>query len=393
MPGGYLAFGDDGVITATNATLRAMLCYCAEELHGKPVETILTVPGRIFYQTHLFPLLKMQGHLNEVYLAARAKTGEEVPLLINAVRQEVDGRVSNECVAMAMRRRNEYEDEILKAKRAAESANAEKDEALNALAMAKEALLRNQEELRVRNCELERMRDTLEEQVLERTARVERQSKELQSFNYSIAHDFRAPLRALVSTSIMLLEESGQELSAEQKRLLGRQIYNARRLSRLVDDLLQFSRLSLVEPRPTPIDLSDIAKDASSAKHVLQEREDVNFHIQPGIRANADRSMIRVALDHLFQNAVKFSPKGGLVSFGERRVDGARAFFVRDEGIGLDMQYAEKIFQPFERLHLDEELSGTGIGLALVDRIISRHGGRIWVESEVGKGSTFLFTL
>jgi light-regulated signal transduction histidine kinase (bacteriophytochrome) len=335
----------------------------------------------------------MQGHLNEVYVSARDRTGEEVPLLINAVRHEASGPPVNECVLIAMRRRNQYEDEILKAKRAAEIANSEKDQVMESLQVARDALVRKHEELQVRNCQLEQMRETLEEQVLERTARLERQTKELQSFNYSIAHDFRAPLRAILSTSMLLLKGGENVLEIEQKDLIHRQVYNARRLSRLVDDLLQFSRLSLLQLRTESVDLTELASMASSAKNVTEAGQGVVFAIQPGLWAVGDPDAIRLVLQCLFENAAKFSPEGGLVSFGDMKLNGTRAFFVRDEGIGIDMRYAEKIFQPFQRLHLDQEFTGTGIGLAVVERLVSRHGGRIWLESEPGKGSTFFFTL
>jgi signal transduction histidine kinase len=392
MPAGYLAFGDDGVIVATNATLCAILACPTESLVGKHLENILTVPGRIFYQTHVFPLLKMQGYVNEVYVSARCGAGEEVPLLINAVRRDMGGITLNECVVVAMRRRNEYEDEILKAKRAAETANAEKDRALEALEVAQTELLRKQEELRIRNCQLEEMQETLEQQVKERTARLERQTAELQSFNYSIAHDFRAPLRALVYTSRFLREEGAAQLTEEQAQLLDRQIYNANRLSRLVDDLLQYSRLSLQEVHPVPIDLTAIARAARDKVLADLGRDDVTFHIPAGIAAVGDASLIQVVLENLFDNAAKFSPGGGVVWFGEQDQGGERIYFVRDEGIGLDMSYAHKIFEPFQRLHHDDEYSGTGIGLALVERIVSRHDGRVWVESELGRGSTFFFS-
>jgi signal transduction histidine kinase len=212
----------------------------------------------------------------------------------------------------------------------------------------------------------------------------------MEGFTYSVAHDLRAPLRAIISTSRILIEEAGGKLDPEDRRLLERQAHNANRLGTLIDDLLKMSRISREEMRLEPFDLSALAEGLAREMERDGRAGAGQIVVQPGLNARGDSRLIRLALQNLFENAAKFSPGGGSIHVG-RVADGA--YYVRDSGIGFDMQFVNRLFRPFERLVSDDQFSGTGIGLANVNRVIQRHGGRVWAESELGKGATFFFTL
>jgi len=232
------------------------------------------------------------------------------------------------------------------------------------------------------------MEQELERRVRERTAELEAANREMQGFTYSVSHDLRAPLRAIVSTSRILLEETAAKLSKEEMELLERQAENATKLATLIDDLLQLSRISRQQMELTDIDLSDLAKSITSELGL--ER----MHIQEGMRVTGDPKLMRFALQNLIENAVKFSPNGGVIQVGAVNSTEGQTIYVKDEGIGFDMSYVDKLFLPFERLHRDPDFPGTGIGLANVKRIVERHGGKVRAESEgPGKGATFSFTL
>jgi PAS domain S-box-containing protein len=225
----------------------------------------------------------------------------------------------------------------------------------------------------------------LEQRVRERTAELESAHREMESFTNSIAHDLRGPLRAIVSTSTILIKDFGPEISEEAQTLLRRQVASASHLAKLVDDLLTYSRLGRGALRIEPVDLTavarDIASQVESAKHPVV--------VQEGLATQGDPSLLRLLLQNLMENARKFSPDGGEIEVGQT----GSAFYVRDRGIGFDMAFAEKIFIPFERLVRNEEIPGTGIGLANVKRIVDKHGGSIWANSVVGKGTTLYFTI
>lgn len=380
-PCGFVSFGDDGVITIANRTLQGVLGV--DSLVGLHIESLMTLPSRIFFQTHLLPLIKMKGSAEEIYSAFKTSSGEEIPLLLNGRRTERDGKPANDCVVVPMRRRSEYEDEILAAKRA-------KEEAYEVLAGLKQLLEQKQQELIDRNCELETLRESLEERVEERTAALQAANSELQQLTYTIAHNLRAPMRAIMSTSRHLQEDLPQ-LEAEQAAMLERQALNAIVLSSLVDDHLAFVRLGQRPMQPVSLDLTELADRTMRDILAQGNPAGVLFQARSGLELVADPSMMRLALEHLLGNAVKFSPGGGTVTLGW---SGERdAFFVQDEGIGLEPQFSSKIFLPFERLHLEGEFAGNGIGLSLVQRVVERHRGTVWVESEPGRGTTVYFRM
>jgi signal transduction histidine kinase len=242
---------------------------------------------------------------------------------------------------------------------------------------------------RARQYEVRSLYEDMERRVQERTAELKRLNAEAEGFSYTIAHDLRSPLRGIISTSRILLEDHEHELSCEAVSKLQRQAVAAGRMATLIDDLLRLSRLSREEMSLTEFDFSALAREVVADLSKDHETNTCKFEIQPGIKAFADPILIRLALLNLMQNACKFSPEGGTVRVG---FDNG-TYFVTDEGIGFSPAYAAKIFQPFERLVSEETYPGTGIGLANVKRIIERHGGRVWAESEPGHGAKFFFEL
>lgn len=228
----------------------------------------------------------------------------------------------------------------------------------------------------------------LEATVRSRTEEIVKANKELEGFTYSVSHDLRGPLRAIVSSCMILREDFGESLPPEAQAELDRQAAAAKKMADLIDDLLKLSRLGRQELQKKQLDISSIAADVST--ELGNGCGDVKFEIEPGLAAFGDAPTIRLALSNLLDNACKFSNGKGTVWVGGK--DGA--IFVKDQGIGFNQDYEEKLFMPFERLVLDREYPGTGIGLANVKRIIDRHGGKVWAESKgAGQGSTFYFCL
>ena len=236
----------------------------------------------------------------------------------------------------------------------------------------------------------------LEARVALRTAELERVNKNLEAFTYSVAHDLRAPLRALSGFSAALVEDYGDRLDETGRGYVGSIMAASERMAALIDDLLQLSQVSRAGMNLQPVDLS---AEAAAMAAELQSRDpgrQARFLIEDGIRVIADRSLIRTVVENLLGNAWKFTAHrdGATIEFARAAPEeGMVCCYVRDNGVGFDPAYAAKLFHPFERLHDAAEFPGTGIGLASVARIIERHGGRTWAQGAVGQGATFSFTL
>jgi PAS domain S-box-containing protein len=235
----------------------------------------------------------------------------------------------------------------------------------------------------------------LEKRVRERTIELEAVNKELESFAYSISHDFRAPLRALDGFSASLQTKYDEHLDDEGRHYLDRIRNAAIYMSNLVDDLLDLSRITRKEFKKQQVDLSKLAAEIFAALQESEPQRQTTIKITPDLQVRGDAALLQSALQNLLENAWKFSSKEvqAEIEVGRTTVEGEAVFFIRDNGAGFNMAYADKLFGAFQRLHKVGEFPGTGIGLATVQRIVNRHGGRIWAESEVGKGATFYFTL
>ena len=239
--------------------------------------------------------------------------------------------------------------------------------------------------------EIQKLNESLKAQAAELAAA----NRELEAFSYSVSHDLRAPLRTTDGFSRALLEDYPDKLDERGKDYLRRIRAATQRMGELVDDLLNLSMMMRKEMRREQIDLSEVAHSIAEELKKTQPERQVEFVIQDGVLAHGDARLLRDVLENLLRNAWKFTSKHpqGRIEFGVTHKDGETAYFVRDDGAGFDMNYAEKLFVPFQRLHSVGEFSGNGVGLAVVTRIINRHGGRVWAEGEVEKGATFFFTL
>jgi PAS domain S-box-containing protein len=243
--------------------------------------------------------------------------------------------------------------------------------------------------------ELHRLNIELEERVRSRTAELEAANRELEAFAHSVSHDLRAPLRGIDGWSLALLEDCGERLDAQGRKHLDRVPSQAQHMGRLIDDLLHLSRVSRAELVPITVDLTSLAETIVRPLKEANPGRSVEFSLEPNLTCTGDPRLLEIALTNLLNNAVKFT---GLcatarVEFGKAEFEGKPAFFVRDNGVGFDMAYAGLLFAPFHRLHKASEFPGTGIGLATVQRVIHRHGGRIWAQAQVGEGAAFYFTL
>ena len=243
--------------------------------------------------------------------------------------------------------------------------------------------------------ELEQYRDHLEELVEQRTEELRTANAELESFSYSVAHDLRSPLRIIDGYARTVLDDYPDGLDEKARDLLDGVCRSAGHMGKLIDDLLGLARVSRAPLERERVDLSEIARDVVGEIRAVHPDVHVEFRIAEGLRAWADRVLVRELLANLLDNAAKFSSRvdGATVELGREGEGGRGAFFVRDNGAGFDMEFADKLFVPFHRLHASDEFPGTGVGLATVHRIVQRHRGEIWAASSVGQGATFYFTL
>jgi signal transduction histidine kinase len=238
-------------------------------------------------------------------------------------------------------------------------------------------------------------RQRAEEELRRTNAELEASNKELEAFSYSVSHDLRAPLRSMDGFSGALIEDYADKLDEKGKQYLKYVQESSETMARLIDDLLKLSRVTRSEMSYQTVNLSELAGKIVAELQRSEPERKVEVNIAPDIMANGDANLLRLALENLLNNAWKFSGKSSSarIEMGITDHNAKETYFVRDNGAGFDMKYADKLFKPFQRLHRDSEFPGTGVGLASVQRIIHRHGGEVWAESSIGKGATFYFTL
>lgn len=345
----------DGVILTWNRAAEQMYGYAAAEAVGGPV-TILVPPDNL-------------GEASEIL--ARLRRGEHITHY-ETVRQRKDGRRLN--VSLTISPIADASGRIIAAS-----------------AIARDVTRRTQAEAAI-----QRLNADLEERVAQRTRELEAMNGELEAFSYTVAHDLRAPLITIAGFAEMLLEDSAPERGEDSRRL--RLIAdNARRMGRLIDDLLAFARLGRRAVTVTDVRPAEIARRAWDELDGVRGGRHVDLVIGDLPPCRADEALLKQVFVNLLGNALKFTRgrETPVIEVGARVDEGSRecVYFVRDNGAGFDRQYADRLFRIFQRLHSTEEFEGTGVGLATVQRIVLRHGGRVWADGAAGKGASFFFTL
>jgi len=233
-------------------------------------------------------------------------------------------------------------------------------------------------------------------QLLNQRAReLEAKNQELESFTYSVSHDLRTPLRSIDGFSKLVLDDAWQRLDDNERDYLQRSRSAAQKMGDLIDDLLQLSNVSRAGYELQDVDLSKMVESNVEKLRQIEPGREIELDIEPNVNAAGDQSLLDIAMSNLVENAWKYSSKKphAKIRFATQERDGQVVYYIKDNGVGFDTRYINKLFGPFQRLHTDDEYPGTGIGLATVHRIIDRHGGKIWANAKVGRGATFYFTI
>lgn len=340
-PDGVVVVSAEGTILLANPEIQRMTGYAGEDLVGGSIDTLVPDGAR---DTHAArrdayatsPHTRPMG--SGLELTMQRKDGSQLPVEIMLSPMQIGGQ------------------------------------------RATVAFVRDVTESRRRRRELE-----------EANAAANAANRELEAFSYSVAHDLRAPLRSIDGFTQAVVEDHGDRLDEDARDHLARVRAAAQRMGALIDDLLALSRLSRAELHREPVDLARLVRDAEGRLRVAHPDRRVELTVETPLRADADARMMTVVLDNLLGNAWKFTRPRTIAHVDVGRA--GAAYYVRDDGVGFDPQYASALFTPFKRLHAAREFEGTGIGLATVARVVHRHGGRIWAESSPDAGATFYFTL
>ena len=404
LPCGVATFADDGIVSYANEYLGTLVGIPAHDIIGRHVEGLLTVSGRIFFQTHLYPLLRLQERADEIFLLLRHRDGSDVGVLTNAARRVRDGVAVTECVMLEVKERRKYEDELLRARREADAANVRlADQALE-LELQHQQMEEQATELEIQQEELQRAHDELQGRTVElEAARVEaEEANEAKSrFLATMSHELRTPLNAIGGyTELMELGIHGP-LTEAQRHALDRIARSQRHLLRLVNEVLNLARIESghVEFRQEELDLADVVASVAPMLEPQMNAAGLEFttHVPPELRVCGDREKLQQVLINLLGNAHKFTPRGGRVSLDAAAptTEGPVSVRVRDTGIGIPPASLDAVFEPFIQVNSSAATrpDGAGLGLAISRDLARGMGGDLTVTSEPGRGSTFTLLL
>jgi PAS domain S-box-containing protein len=418
-PCGLLSFAEDGTVTWANRTLLEMLGYERGELVGRHIDRILPVGSRIFYQTHWFPLLRLHGHAEEIFLMLRPRTGEDVGMLVNAVRRERGGAIVYDCALMRVRERQKYEDELLRARRNAEQARDELEAQKRELQQANQQLEAQtvelelqQQQLQAQAVELEAASEELRvvnDDLLARTEEAEHLRDAAEEANRAkstflavMSHELRTPLNAIAGYVQLLEMGIHGPVTEAQVETLGRIGRSQRHLLRLINEVLNLARIESgrVEYDLEALPVAQVVAEVAPMVEPQLQARGLTFTVDvaPELRVRADREKLLQILLNLLGNAVKFTPAGGRVSLDARRSPGSEErvlLRVRDTGIGIPAEKLASIFEPFVQVDASHTRGehGTGLGLAISRDLARGMDGDLTAESVPDQGSTFMLVL
>jgi PAS domain S-box-containing protein len=404
-PCGFVSFADDGIITLANNTLLSMIGYEHGEIVGQPIEQIFAVGTRIFYQTHFFPLIRMHGHAEEIFLILRCKDGSDAGVLANAVRRERSGVIANDCVFMRVRERQKFEAELVRARTEAEQVSEE-------LRISQEKLVAANNELEQQAIELELSSEelrVLNEQMEERMIDLERLRQEADeanraksSFLAMMSHELRTPLNAIAGYAQLLEMGVQGPVSESQTQSLQRIQQSQRHLLRLVNEILNLARIESgqVDYQITDIDAPELVSRIIPLVEPQMQQNAILLvtRVPDDLVVHCDVDKAHQILLNLLSNATKFTPTGGTITIDARPAGENREnvlIAISDTGIGIPDDMIHTIFDPFVQVESSpsRRREGTGLGLAISRDLAQGMNGTLTASSTVGEGSTFYLTL